>query len=65
MERGKAEAALIGFMPNLAIMAKAVKKAASKKRKSKYDITVKVPEGMTADELLKKMLNTPIKKKKK
>ena len=46
-------------------MAKAVKKKASKKRKSKYDITVKVPEGMTADELLKKMLNASIKKKKK
>jgi hypothetical protein len=46
-------------------MAKVVKKKASKKRKSKYDITVKVPEGMTADELLKRMLNTPIKKKKK
>jgi len=45
-------------------MAKAVKKAASKQRKSKYDITVKVPEGMTADELLKKMLMTPLKKKK-
>ena len=47
-------------------MANAIKKKAAKKRKSKYDITVKVPEGMTADELLKRMLNTPsIRKKKK
>ena len=45
-------------------MAKAIKKAA-KKRKSKYDITVKVPEGMTFDKLLTLAINTPIKKKKK
>lgn len=43
-------------------MAKAAK---PKKKKGKYDITVKVPRGMTADELLKRMLNTPLKKNKK
>ena len=45
------------------VMAKAIKKAA-KKRKSKYDITVKVPEGMTFEQLIKLAVNTPIKKKK-
>ena len=40
-------------------MAKAVKP----KKKPLYDITVKT--SLTADELLQKMLNTPIKKKKK
>ena len=39
-------------------MAKAVK---TKKGKGKYDITVKTE--LTADELLKAALNTPIKKK--
>ena len=42
-------------------MAKAAK---SKKKKGKYDITVKAPEGMTPDQLLKLALNTPVKKKK-
>ncbi len=51
-------------MLNLAIMAKAVKKAAPKKRKSKYDITVKVPEGMTFEDLIKMALKTPPLKKK-
>jgi hypothetical protein len=53
-------AALFGNMPNLAIMAKAKKPA---KKKGKYDITVK--PNMTADELFKLAINTPIKKKKK
>lgn len=44
-------------------MAKAIKKAA-KKRKSKYDITVKVPEGMTFEQLVKLSVTTPIKKNK-
>lgn len=43
-------------------MAKAAK---SKKKKGKHDIIVKVPEGMTADQLLKLALNTPNKKAKK
>ena len=43
-------------------MAKAAK---PKKKKAKYDITVKVPEGMTPDQLLKLALNTPAKKAKK
>lgn len=34
----------------------------SKKKKGKYDITVK--SNMTADELFKKAINTPIKKSK-
>ncbi len=44
-------------------MAKAVKKKARKK--SKYDITVKVPEGMTFEQLLKLAATTPPLKKKK
>lgn len=51
-------------------MAKA-KKAAKKKapvkkakKKSKYDITVKVPEGMTFEDMIKLAATTPIKKKK-
>ena len=40
-------------------MAKAVK---PKKKKGKYDITVKT--SLTADQLLKLALNTPLKKKK-
>ncbi len=40
-------------------------KAAKKKRKSKYDITVKVPEGMTFEELLKRASTTPLPKKNK
>ena len=43
-------------------MAKAAK---PKKKKGKYDITVKVPEGMTPDQLLKLALNTPLNKAKK
>lgn len=48
-------------------MAKAVKKAAPKKarKKSKYDITVRVPDGMTFEQLLKLAATTPNKKKKK
>lgn len=42
-------------------MAKAAK---PKKKKGKYDITVKVPEGMTPDQLLKMALNTSTKNKK-
>lgn len=40
-------------------------KAAKKKKKGKYDITVKAPEGMTFEDLIKLAVNTPIKKKKK
>ncbi len=43
-------------------MAKAAK---PKKKKGKYDITVKVPEGMTFEQLIKLALTTPIKKKVK
>ena len=43
-------------------MAKAVK---PKKKKSKYDITVKVPEGMTFEQSIKLAVTTPIKKKSK
>ena len=50
----------MGLCLNLG-MAKASK---PKKKKGKYDITVKVPEGMTPDKLLKLALNTPIKTKK-
>jgi hypothetical protein len=54
-------------------MAKAKKNKAEKKeqekpvqkKKGKYDITVKVPEGMTFEELLKLAVNTPPPKKKK
>lgn len=49
-------------------MAKAKKpspKKAAKKKKGKYDIKVKPPEGMTFEELLKMAVNTPSKKKKK
>ena len=42
-------------------MAKAAK---PKNKKGKYDITVKVPEGMTFEQLIKLAVNTPIKKKK-
>lgn len=51
--------ALIGYLRNLAIMAKAVKT----KKKGKYDITVKT--SLTADQLMKLAINTPIKKKSK
>ena len=44
-------------------MAKVVKKA-TKKRKSKYDITVKIPEGMTFEQLVKLAATTPIKNSK-
>lgn len=40
-------------------------KAAKKKKKGKYDITVKPPDGMTFEQLLKMAANTPPKKKKK
>lgn len=40
-------------------MAKAVKK-----KKSKYDITVKAPDGMSFEELIKLAVTTPIKKSK-
>jgi len=53
-------------------MAKAQKKAEKKveekpvqKKKDKYDITVKVPEGMTFEDLIKLAVNTPPPKKKK
>ena len=36
-----------------------------KKRKSKYDITVKAPEGMTFDELLTLAATTKLPKKTK
>lgn len=45
-------------------MAKATKKKAAKKRKSKYDITVKVPDGMTFEQLVKLMATTPLKDKR-
>ena len=38
---------------------------AAKKKKGKYDITVKVPDGMTFEELLKLAVNTPPLKKRK
>lgn len=44
-------------------MAKAAKKKA--KKKGKYDITVKAPDGMTFEELLKLAATTPLPKKKK
>lgn len=43
---------------------KAAKKKAPAKKKSKYDITVKVPEGMTFEKLLTIAATTPPKKKK-
>jgi hypothetical protein len=43
-------------------MAKA-KKSTHKKKKGKYDITIKAPEGMTFEELVKLAVNTPKKKK--
>ena len=49
----------MGICLNLS-MAKAAK---PKKKKSKYDITVKTD--LSADQLLKLALNTPIKKDKK
>jgi hypothetical protein len=39
-------------------------KAAKKKKKGKYDITVKVPEGMTFEDLVKMAVNTPVKNSK-
>jgi hypothetical protein len=45
-------------------MAKA-KKPIPKKKRSKYDITVKVPEGMTFEDLVKLAVNTPPLKKRK
>lgn len=33
-------------------------------KKGKYDITVKIPSDMTADDLLKLAVNTPIKNSK-
>ena len=44
-------------------MAKAIKKAAKKKKKYP-NITVKVPEGMTFEQLIKLAATTPIKKSK-
>jgi hypothetical protein len=35
------------------------------KKKSKYDITVKAPEGMTFEDIVKMAVNTPPPKKKK
>lgn len=43
---------------------KAAPKKKAAKKKNKYDITVKAPEGMTFEELLKLAATTPIKKKK-
>jgi hypothetical protein len=40
-------------------------KAAKKKKKGKYDITVKAPDGMTFEQLLKLSASTPPPKKKK
>ena len=44
---------------------KAIPKKKAAKKKSKYDITVKVPEGMRFEELLKLAATTPLPKKKK
>jgi hypothetical protein len=41
------------------------KKAAAKKKKSKYDITVKAPEGMTFEDMLRLAVNTPPLRKRK
>lgn len=48
-------------------MAKAKKAAPkkAKKKKGKYDITVKVPDGMTFEQLIKLAVTTPLPKKKK
>jgi len=43
---------------------KAIPKKA-KKKKSKYDLTVKVPDGMTFEQLIKLAVTTPPLKKKK
>lgn len=40
-------------------------KAKKAKKKGKYDITVKAPEGMTFEQLIKLAATTPLKKKKK
>ncbi len=40
-------------------------KASKKKKKGKYDITVKAPEGMTFEQLLKLAATTPPDKKRK
>ena len=43
-------------------MAKAKKQTHYKpKKKGKYDITVKPPEGMTFEQLMQRAANTPIK----
>lgn len=39
-------------------------KAAKKKKKGKYDITVKAPDGMTFEQLIKLAATTPPPKKK-
>lgn len=39
-------------------------KAAKKKRKTKYDITVKAPEGMTFEQAIKLAATTQIKNSK-
>jgi hypothetical protein len=44
---------------------KAANKAAPKKKKGKYDITVKAPEGMTFEQLLKLAVTTPPKRRNK
>lgn len=47
-------------------MAKAKKTTPEKpKKKGKYDITIKVPEGMTFEELIKMAVNTPKNSKTK
>jgi len=43
----------------------ATKKKAAKKRKSKYDITVKVPEGTSFEDMIRMAVNTPPLHKKK
>ena len=42
----------------------ATKKKAAKKKKSKYDIVFKAPEGMTFEQAIKIAATTPFKKKK-
>lgn len=44
---------------------KATPKKKAAKKKIKYDITVKAPEGMSFEELMKLAATTPLKKKKK